>query len=109
QYTAWPERPRVVGNTRSGERVDAGDRRPCRCAGVEAEGLKERNRSHLRDRERRRIWRECRAERLLRWSLSADDRQTVLGDLQEEFGAIEPTHGMVAARRWYWWQVTSSI
>ena len=49
------------------------------------------------------------AERLLRWSLSADDRQTVLGDLQEEFGAIEATHGMVAARRWYWWQVTSSI
>jgi len=50
-----------------------------------------------------------RAERLLRWSLSPLERQAILGDLQEDHASIAQAKGAVAARRWYWHQVLSSI
>jgi hypothetical protein len=50
-----------------------------------------------------------RAERLARWSLAPWERAAVLGDLAEEFHAIEATRGHRAARRWYWRQTIVSI
>lgn len=49
------------------------------------------------------------AERVMRWSLSSDDRSAILGDLQEECAAIAVTDGSSVARRWYRWQVLRSI
>ena len=49
------------------------------------------------------------AERLLRWSLPDDDRDVVLGDLQEEFVARAAESGRVHARHWYWQQTLLSI
>ena len=48
------------------------------------------------------------AERLMRASLSAEDRQAVLGDLHEEWAAIAAAQGDSAARRWYWRQALTS-
>lgn len=49
------------------------------------------------------------AERLLRWSLGPDDRDAVLGDMQEEYAAIAAARGSVTASRWYWWQTVLSV
>lgn len=43
------------------------------------------------------------AERLLRWSLADDERDAVLGDMQEEFAVIARVSPARAAR-WYWSQ-----
>lgn len=46
--------------------------------------------------------------RLLELLLPADEREAVLGDLEEEFHtAIAPVRGTSAARRWYWIQALS--
>lgn len=43
------------------------------------------------------------AERLLALTLSAEGwRDSILGDLREEFCVIRQQHGEVPARRWYW-------
>jgi predicted permease len=42
-------------------------------------------------------------------SLAEDERDAVLGDLQEEFEAIAAGHGVAAARRWYWKQTLVSL
>ena len=51
----------------------------------------------------------ARAERLVRWTLAPWERAAVLGDLQEEFRALEHADGAAAARRWYWRQALVSI
>lgn len=48
------------------------------------------------------------AESLLRWSLADDEREAVLGDLQEEFAALAAEDPARAAR-WYWSQALLSI
>ena len=49
------------------------------------------------------------AERVVAWSLRADERAAVLGDLQEEFSALLISHGARAARRWYRAQALRSL
>ena len=50
------------------------------------------------------------AERLLRLLLPPADRDTITGDLLEEYReVIRPTHGAVGARRWYLRQAASLI
>jgi len=49
------------------------------------------------------------AERLLRWSLPDEDRDVVLGDLQEEFGALAAEAGVAHAQRWYRQQTLLSV
>ena len=49
------------------------------------------------------------AELLMAWSLHPEDRDAVLGDLCEEFAARAEQDGAMAARRWYWTQVRSSL
>jgi hypothetical protein len=50
------------------------------------------------------------AERLLRLVLPPADRDTITGDLLEEYReVIRPTHGPVGARRWYLRQAASLI
>lgn len=48
------------------------------------------------------------AVRLMRWSLSPEDRPAVLGDLDEEFDAIANARSVADARRWYWRQALTS-
>lgn len=48
------------------------------------------------------------AERLLRWSLADDERDAVLGDLQEEFNVISRV-SLAHAARWYRSQAVLSI
>ncbi len=48
------------------------------------------------------------AERLLGWSLAPDERAAVLGDVQEEFGALADQNPARAAR-WYWRQTLASV
>ena len=46
------------------------------------------------------------AERLLRASVvDADWRESITGDLREEFAAVAAARGATGARRWYWRQV----
>jgi hypothetical protein len=49
------------------------------------------------------------AERLLRWSLAAEEREAILGDVHEEWTAIAAARGAAAADRWYWAQTVLSI
>lgn len=49
------------------------------------------------------------AERLLKWSLGAADREAVLGDMCEEYAARTEQNGPRAAGRWYWAQVRRSL
>jgi hypothetical protein len=49
------------------------------------------------------------AERIVRASLAPVDRQAVMGDLQEEFAALEAQTGPAAASRWYWVQTATSF
>jgi hypothetical protein len=43
------------------------------------------------------------------WSLAPAERQTVLGDLHEEFVHLRDRAGAATARRWYWKQTVRSI
>jgi hypothetical protein len=38
-----------------------------------------------------------------------DQREAVLGDLQEEFAALSTRTGITAARRWFWWQSARTL
>ncbi|MEE9422958.1 MAG: hypothetical protein V3V50_07350 [Gammaproteobacteria bacterium] len=50
------------------------------------------------------------AQKLLLIFLNKEDRQTIPGDLEEEFHTvIFPKHGERFALRWYWWQAFRSI
>ncbi len=50
-----------------------------------------------------------RAERIARWSLAVAERQSVLGDMHEEFVHLSQRLGAAAATRWYWQQTLASI
>lgn len=47
------------------------------------------------------------ASRLLAWRLHPDERDELLGDLDEQFAARAARDGHPAARRWYWRQALS--
>ncbi|HEX5215307.1 MAG TPA: ADOP family duplicated permease [Vicinamibacterales bacterium] len=49
------------------------------------------------------------AELVVAWSLRAEERAAVLGDLQEEFSTLLAADGRSAARRWYWTQAIRSF
>jgi hypothetical protein len=49
------------------------------------------------------------AERIAGASLAPCDRQAVMGDLEEEFAALEVRAGRAAANRWYWAQTATSL
>jgi len=46
---------------------------------------------------------------LLAIFLDNKHRETLLGDLEEEFLEIAAKHGLNTAKGWYWWQVLRSI
>jgi putative ABC transport system permease protein len=46
---------------------------------------------------------------ILRWRLSAEDREFAIGDLEEEFLDRVEREGLARARRWYWRQALRSL
>ncbi len=48
-------------------------------------------------------------ERFLYLMLSKEDRENLIGDLAEEFAALQVRHGRKFAKVWYWKQVCGSL
>ena len=48
-------------------------------------------------------------EKLLRLFASENERETIIGDIEEWFDRLHQTRGAVYARLWYWFQILKAI
>jgi hypothetical protein len=52
---------------------------------------------------------KCESTRIVAQSRSCGRRESILGDLQEEFSLLAASSGTRAARNWYWRQTSKTL